>query len=436
MQNKILNKSGWWIISFLTVLPVIMWAFDAPLSQRFSSLSAISTGVGQIFGLSGFALFSCAMILSARIKLFEKFFGNLNETYFSHHFIGGVAFSLLLIHPLLLAYNYLLVSYRAAAMFFLPSAGNLPQAYGTIGLALMIIFLFITFYTKIKYQVWKFTHKFMGLAFVFAFLHTLTIGFDVAQNPALKYYFFVLGSLGILAFLYRALFNAFLVKRYDYSFVEAKNHPDSIYELEFAPKGREIKFSAGQYVFIKLYSDKVSRESQPFSISSSPGKTLKIAIKELGDYTEKIKYLKAGERAKIEGPYGSFIFRNYDNKKQIWIAGGVGITPFLSMLRDLKPEDSGYKIDLFYSVKDRGRLAFKEEIEYIKKSNNNLNVVFWPTDTLGFLTAEFIARNIDDAMEKDVLICGPGIMMKQLKEQFLKIGINKNAIHTEEFKLY
>ncbi|MCX6721648.1 MAG: ferric reductase-like transmembrane domain-containing protein, partial [Candidatus Staskawiczbacteria bacterium] len=167
-KNKFLNNSGWWILSALTFLPILFWIFEIPLSFRFSSLSLTTRNIGDITGLCGMAAFSLVMILSARLKFFEKFFNGINESYTAHHVFGGLALCLLLFHPLFLAYNYLSISFRAAALFLLPSADNWAQNFGTIGLFVMIITLVITFYTKLKYQIWKFTHKFLGLAFIFA----------------------------------------------------------------------------------------------------------------------------------------------------------------------------------------------------------------------------------------------------------------------------
>jgi predicted ferric reductase len=395
----------------------------------------LSRSLGDAAGLCGMAMFSLVMILSARLKFFEKFFKGINESYTAHHFFGGLAFCLLLFHPLLLAYRYFLISYKAAALFLLPST-SLALNFGILGLFVMIITLVLTFYTKLKYQVWKFTHKFLGVAFIFAFLHTFLIGADVATNQPLRIYLFVLGIGAIVAYFYRTLFADYLVRIFDYKVTGIKEYEDKIWEITFQPKNREIKFTPGQFAFVKLFSNEISKEPHPFSFSSANGSPLKIAIKELGDYTNKIGKIREGDLAVFEGPFGAFSFRNYQNKKQIWIAGGVGITPFLSMLRDLTDKDSDYIIDIYYSVKDESCLAFKSEIELIAKNNKNLNVIFWVTNKEGFINGDYITEKIPDLKDRDILICGPGIMMSALKDQLFNKGLAKNQIHAEEFQLY
>jgi predicted ferric reductase len=443
-QNKPLQNLGYLILSVLSLMPLALWFLVTPISFGFTGLSFLAKSLGDLAGLCGMAIFSLVLILSARFKFFEKFFKGINESYTAHNFFGGLAFVLLLFHPLFLTYNYLLVSFTRAALFLLPSASNFAQNLGIYGLFVMIVTLAITFYTKLKYQVWKFTHKFLGLAFIFAFLHTMLIGADVASNIYLKIYLFALGALAIGVYFYRTLFADYLVRVFNYTVTEVAENKDKIWEITFKPKNREIKFIPGQFGFIKIFSKELSKEAHPFSFSSATGNPLKIAIKELGDYTNKIGSLKVGDLAKVEGPFGAFSYRNYSNppphkasarQGQIWIAGGVGITPFLSMIRSL-PENHDYNIDLYYSVKDEGGLAFKEEIEEIAKNDKNFNVVFWVTSKDKFLTAKAISEKISDIKERDILICGPTGMMQALKTQFAEQGIEKEKVHAEDFALY
>lgn len=432
-KNKILSKSGFWILRIVCGLPIIFWAIQMPISLRFSSLTSSTYSLGGLFGLVGMAMFAMSLILSARLKIFEKFFNGMNEVYSAHHNLGAMAFCLLLFHPILLLYSYLVISFSSALTFLVPSANNMAQTYGTIGLFLMILPLFVTFYVKLKYHVWKFTHKFLGVAFVFGFMHTFLIGSDIAINLYLKYYLFVLSIVAIVAYIYRTILGKYLVHKYEYKVKFIVRQIDNIWEIEFEPVGEKMQYKSGQFVFLKIQNPNLSSEAHPFSISSATGDNLKIAIKELGDYTKKIGLVEVGDKAEIEGPYGTFSFENF-GKNQVWIAGGVGITPFLSMLRVLNKIQTSFNIDLYYSVKDEDGLAFKEEIEKI--SNNNIKVNFWVSSKDGFINANSINKKTVNLKDRDILICGPAIMMTSLKKQFLEIGIRKDKIHTEDFKFY
>lgn len=426
-KNNILNKSGWWILAILSAVPLVLWLFEKqPLTIR---------SIGNILGLCGMAMFSLVIILSSRLKFFERFFKGINEMYVAHHFFGGLTLCFLLFHPLLLAYGRFLVSYRSAALFLLPNM-SLAHDLGVYALAVTIITLVITFYMKLKYQVWKFTHKFMGLAFGLAFFHTFLTSGDIASNYTLRAYLFVLAMAAFVAYFYRAIFGSYLVRVFDYTVEKVQALPDKIWEIELRAKGKPMNYVPGQFAFIKLFSENLTKELHPFSFSSAPGSAVKFAIKELGDYTNKIGNLKMGDKIAIEGPFGVFNFKRHENKNQVWIAGGVGIAPFLSMLRDLTPADSDYKIDLYYSVKDENCLAFQKEIEEISQKNENLKVIFWNSKMEGFLNADSVDKNTPNIKEKDILICGPGLMMDSLKKQFVQKGLKRSQLFLEEFQLY
>lgn len=435
MTNKILSKSGFWLLRIFTFLPALIWVLSVPLSEKFSDIFSTTRSLGDLLGLTGMAMFALTLILSARLKIFEKVFNGMNEVYSAHHNLGAFSLCLLLFHPLLLAYGYLMVSYRDAALFLLPSADNWAVNYGIFSLFLMIFPLLITFYIKLRYQIWKFTHKFLGLAFIFAFLHTITIGADISKNAYLRYYLVALSFIAIILYFYRTVLGKYFVKKYKYSVKSITENKDKIWEIEFEPIGEKIKYLAGQFVFLKIINSNLNKEFHPFSISSSPEENLKIAIKELGDYTNKIGLVKTADMAEIEGPYGSFNFQKFA-KKQLWIAGGVGITPFLGMLYVLSKTDNDFKVDLYYSVKDESCLAFKEKIEEAARNNKNLKINFWDTEKNGFINVDKIIQSVSDIRDRDILICGPTPMMQSLKTQLLAKGVKKINIHTDEFQLY
>ncbi|MBI5465867.1 MAG: ferric reductase, partial [Candidatus Kerfeldbacteria bacterium] len=100
---RIKNNLGWLIIIFLSLLPIVFWYFLKPISTRFISSTTTLTSLGQITGLVGMAMFALTLILSARLKFLENYFGGLNRVYVAHHIFGSIAFILLLFHPLILA---------------------------------------------------------------------------------------------------------------------------------------------------------------------------------------------------------------------------------------------------------------------------------------------------------------------------------------------
>lgn len=408
------------------------------------------TALGQALGLVGMAMFALNLVLAARLKWLEDIFGGMNKIYIAHHILGGTAFILLLLHPLFLIARYLtadgialkntLITYVANPACFADFSLLSPDCstlFGTTGLLLMIVFLVITFFVKLPYPTWKLTHKFLGAAFFFASLHVLTIASDVTTVNALKYYMFALVAAGFLAVLYRTVLGFVVVPRMTYIIDEVKVVNETVSEIVMHPKDEKkcIRYTPGQFIFIGFPDIRGLGEVHPFSLSSQPeGVCISIGVKALGDYTRRLRELRSGMRAVIEGPFGRTSYAYYPRKSQIWIAGGIGITPFLGMARSLKQGD-GYKVDLYYSVVERSEAAFLGELEQLSAQNPNLRLISWFSKERSFLTADAIVKESGGVLGKEIFLCGPPPMMKALKAQFGKWKVPVANIHSEEFSI-
>jgi predicted ferric reductase len=176
-----------------------------PLGERFGNSFQILTSLGRLTAILGFSLMATNIILAARFKWVEKLLKNLGQVYIKHHLIGSTAFILLLFHPLFLAIRLLSISVHSAALFLIPSLELWPQTLGIISLAIMIALMIITFYLGWRYQTWKFSHRFMTLAFVIGFFHVAFISSDVSQSFALRAYLLTLGGLALISYAYKLL---------------------------------------------------------------------------------------------------------------------------------------------------------------------------------------------------------------------------------------
>jgi predicted ferric reductase len=418
------------IIIILSIIPVIIWTFIEPLGFRFSNLNATTTSLGQIFGLVGMTLFSINLILAGRFKFLDKYFHGLDKVYANHSRIGSIAFSLILFHPLFLVVKYLSISIKDAGLFFVPFL-NMPITWGIISLLLMIILICLTFYIKIKYHIWKMSHKFMTVAFFFAILHVFFISSDVSRNNLLNYYILSFAFVGLSVSIYQAFLSKFLSKKFKYRVKGLTELNEDVIEIEMEPLEKKIPFNSGQFAFFVFLSEGVTSESHPFSISSSIlENNLKITVKNLGDYTGRLKNLKIGDNVLIEGPYGNFSNNIVQGKKQIWIAGGIGITPFLSMARSL---DNKYDVDLYYSVKEEREAVYLNSLQEISQKNNNFKFNLWNTKDKGYINGGLISNMSSGLDSKDIFLCGPKLFMESLKDQFVSLGVDIKKIHYENF---
>ena len=438
MMKSLKNNLGFILVWILATIPLILWYFMLPLSGRFSSWGNTFRSLGQLTGLLGMALLSINFILAARFKFLDKLFNGLNRVYIKHHIIGALAFCFLLFHPIFLVIQYLFISLKASFNFIFYFQ-DWPTSFGKIALLIMVVLLVITFYLNFKYQNWKNTHQYFGLVLFFGGLHMLFVPSNISNNAVLKYYMLGLAVLGAYAYLYRTIFGVYKKTEYKYKLDEVKKINDSVVELKLTPLFKKIKFLPGQFVFLRFETGGLLSESHPFSVTSySDGDNLSLGIKTLGDYTSMIYLLKPGVTCLIEGPFGAFSYAKAESKRQIWIAGGIGITPFLSMARQINTghgDANNYNIDLYYSVKNASETAFAQELEEISRRNNNFKFFEHVTEKDGFISAELVTKKSDNIAGAEIFLCGPAGFMKSLRSQFIKFGFSNSKIHSEEFSL-
>lgn len=435
LQN---SRFGWVLIVLGCLIPSIFIMLDQ--KGRFASGAQILLTLGDITGVIGLCLYAFDLILAMRLSWIEDIFGGLNKVYVAHAILGSTALMFVLIHPVLLSIRLLPDGLKAAGSLFIPSLHYIGTAYGILATIAMLGLLFITLYIHLPYKLWLVTHKYLGATFLLVGLHVLFSPNSITDNIFVHAYLLILVFLGLAAFVYRTLLPDIFIRRYIYMIKEVKMKTTGVVEITLMPEQKPIQFVAGQFLFISFQADGVSNEWHPFTISSAPSNgSISITVKSLGAYTETIYRLvpnMVGMSVKLEGAYGRFSFRNFKNLNQVWIAGGIGITPFLSMAQNLG--DGPYTIDLYYSVKSEAELIDADELAraQVNAPGKVFRVFPFVTDKYNRrLTADLIEQNSGGVKGKDFLICGPPPMMHGLEKQLLDMGVKKYRIHSEEFSI-
>jgi predicted ferric reductase len=218
--------------------------------------------------------------------------------------------------------------------------------------------------------------------------------------------------------------------------VETVKHPNnSSTEVIMRAKKEPIqKYRAGQFLFVRFPSDRTLNESHPFTISSAPHEdVLRVTIKASGDFTRHLfGNLQAGMDAVIEGAYGMFDYKT-GGQKQIWVAGGIGVTPFLSFIRDMNG-NLNHDVDFYYTVRHREEAVFIGEIEEAAQRNPRLKAHIRFSSTDGSLSIEEILKNAEGNISgHHIYMCGPLPMVQAFEKKFLEAKIPAENIHYEEF---
>lgn len=424
---------GWPLVVALSLGPIVLWLTAIPLRVRFEDPAATLHSLANIAALVGTAGFAVNLLLGARLGVAERLFGGLDRLYGAHRLVGYVSLVLILFHALLLALSKAVESGGGSAVeLFLPSAGWVVFA-GVIALFGMIVAMVLTLLVRLKHEVFVYVQRSFGLLFLLASFHVFRVEGTKAYSHGLTIYMAGLSALAIAAFIYRSILSRYLLRTLDYRVTEVNRLDRSVAEIVLGPRAKPITFESGQFVFVSILDGPVGSEPHPFSIASSPdAPNVRIVVKALGDYTTGlVENLEPPASARVEGPYGRFSYRRIGNPDQIWIAGGIGVTPFLSMARSLGAD--GYRVDFYYCTEGSDQAYFLDELFEISDHNPNFRVIPIRKVSLGHLTVEDIRGVTSEVRLKDFLICGPPVMIKVLKRQLLGLGVPTGQIHYEDF---
>lgn len=204
-------------------------------------------------------------------------------------------------------------------------------------------------------------------------------------------------------------------------------------------------FLPGQYASItsEIHGQKVRRS---YTISSSPTQRdyIELTVKR-EDHGLESRHLhdhaETGDLLEISAPAGSFFFTGKEADGIVLIAGGVGITPMMSVLRDLTDRSYGYEIHLIHGVRTPADLIFREECAYLASRHPNVTILSIVSSAegtdwkgpVGFITADFIAGCVDDIGKRRIHLCGPPPMMDAVKAALEELHVLPDQVKTEEF---
>jgi predicted ferric reductase len=436
--HKVFGFLGPLVLAFLYAVPLVLWAATAPLDTRFDGRFQTLTSIAVLLAYAGTAAFALNLVLGARLRAAEALFGGLDRMYRAHRVNGQLAFALLLGHVVLILASRATISSETALDLLGPGAGWTVFA-GVLAFAGMTVAIVLTLFVRLNHELFVYVQRSFGVVFLAATYHVFTSSGARADSQALNVYLAALATVGLGAFVYRSVLGSLLVRRRRYRVTGVNRLDENVTEFELQPVGQPLTFIPGQFVFVCFHSPALDQryglllrnQFHPFSITSAPDEgTLRITVKAVGDYTRAMRLLEAGAEAVVEGPYGSFGGQT-TNERQIWIAGGIGVTPFLSMSRSL--DGSAPAVDFYYCVEHEPEAHFHDELRSIARARDDFRVVLVPRDTDGFLTGERLATENEDLASADVLVCGPPAMIDSLRPQLAARGVARERFHAEEF---
>ena len=426
---------------------VLVWAMALlPGLLALPFLSAADTAspgawlnlLGRLTGIWGLSLLLVAAMLCCRVPGFDRPFGGLTKLWHLHNQLGAAGFLLLLAHPILLALAAVELSLDAAlATLFTPSAA---LSWGWIALLALMAFMAPTFsfFGEPHYQRWKWLHRLSGITVIFALVHSFMLNRTLpglwGQSIWSLYALLALGAIG-----WRWVFS-YWGGRQRYRIAKVERPANNVVEISLEPQQEMLDYEAGQFVYLAPHDRSLVNgvdEEHPYTLSSSPEEpVLRIAIKSLGDASQALQSVRLDTYVSIEGPYGGFFPPAAAAlEPELWIAGGIGITPFLARLRHFSRQHAHLRATLIYCVQDENRQLFGEELAGLMEFLPDSHLHYHHFYKEGPLSLEFIASRCPDFTSRTAYVCGP-VPLLELSENLLhKGGMPPSRIVTEEFVL-
>lgn len=399
----------------VAVLPALLAVPSGPLT-----LAAAGVWLGWL----GVGLLASSLLSMVREPAWASAFGGLERMYRWHHRLGVLGYVAVLAHPLLSLAPDRQDDVAAAWSRLSSFSQTWPGVLGWAALIGLVLGLASTFAVRLRYSLWRPLHALLGAAVGLGVAHILAVGgrrwsWLVAVPVALALGWRVLrADRGLSARPYE---------------VSAVAHLSSeLTEVTLRSLTTPIVATPGQFVMAAFFEGPHFRgcgEYHPYSVSGTTAEgTLVLSIKALGDCTRNIQALEPGVSVRLQGPYGSFLV-DRPATPELWVAGGIGITPFLSLLRAAPLTRSTSLIyvhreahDVPYLAELRGYATEQARLHlHDLQLGNELTPLLSLLEGLPQLTAHH------------VYLCGPPPLVEAVRSWLKQRGIPPSRVHFERF---
>jgi predicted ferric reductase len=425
----------------LALAPLALAAWSGPRASDF--LAELGTGTALV----AYAMLLLQFISSGR---FERLSGRIgiDRTMRFHQLGARVAALLVIAHPLI---PRLPTQIDHVAMFPMAVAIMFRAPYLLSGVVAWVLVLALVVMAVLRrrlpvpYEAWRATHALGAvLVAVSGAHHTFSVG-AYSREPALFWFWCALLAVALasIAFVYGV--RPLLQARAGYRITHNRAIGPGIRELTLDPlPGHGIGPRAGQFAWINLRRPPLPVFDHPFSFSSAPAEAprLRLTIKARGDFTSRLHALAPGVPVVVDGPHGSFGLQDRRGEAVCLVAGGIGIAPIISVLRDLHASADPRPVALLYGARNLAQLVYAEEIRAMR-GRLRLHAAFhldepppgW-TGGVGAMDAAVFRAALAplDAMRWVCLVCGPTPMMLAAERHLIAAGVPSDRIVYERFE--
>ncbi len=432
-----------------------LWLLAEPAAFRLEGFMALRGVMVQYAGILAMGAMSVAMLLALRPRWPERWLGGLDKMYRLHKWLGIAALAVAVWHWLwskgpkwAVGWGWLEPPSRGGrppienpVEAFLMSLRGTAEGMGEWAFYAVVLLIVLALVKRFPYHLFYMTHRLLAVAYLVLVFHAVVLADFSYRTSPLGVALALLLATGSYAAM------AVLLRRVG----AGRQVQGTIASLRYYPGVRALETEIevpqgwpghrpGQFAF--AVSD-ASEGAHPYTIASGwdeRDRRITFITKELGDHTGRLREtLHEGQPVRIEGPYGCFDFAN-DLPRQIWIGGGIGITPFIAAMkhrvleRQKRPERPLPPVDLFHATADYDAAALERLEADAKAAGISLHVLVDARD--GLLTGGRIRAAVPEWREASFWFCGPAGFGEALRKDFARQGLPvASRFHQELFEM-
>lgn len=425
-----------------------MWLAVDPPALPPETFIALRGPMVQLTGILAMTCMSLAMILALRPRWPEGWLGGLDKMYRLHKWLGIGALVLAVLHwawvqspGWLVSLGWLEPGRRpqrapcgSAIQQYLGSLHGTAELVGEWAFYTAVLLIAVALIRRVPYRLFQKTHRLIALAYLALIFHAVALLKFASWPTVLGAVMAVLMAGGAFAAVMALLGRIGAGRRVQGRIARLQYHP-ALHVMEGdidLPQGWP-GHKPGQFAFVT--SDR-AEGAHPYTIASAwdaRQPRITVIAKELGDWTRRLRdTLRPGQPVQVEGPYGCFTFDD-DRPRQVWIGGGIGITPFIARMKHLAAHPSPQGIDLIHSTTDYEDEAISRLTADAQAAGVRLHVLVDARD--GLLTGDRLRALVPGWRDASVWFCGPARFGRALREDLRRHDLPAGQFHQEFFNL-
>ncbi|WP_027800832.1 ferredoxin reductase family protein [Paraburkholderia dilworthii] len=439
-------------LSYLLLLTglTLLWLVAESSSPGSRGFRALQLSMINLTGILAIGCMSAALFMAIRPNSIERFLGGLDKMYRLHKWLGISALVLSTVHWLcakspnwLIGLGWMQRPLRergssgavgpSALVRILAAQHGLAKGIGEWAFYATVAIVVIALLKAFPYRQFFKIHRLLAVVYPLLAFHAVVLMNRSYWTTALGPTIALLIFMAMLATAVSLLRRVGRTRRAVGHIEKLVHYQDmQVLSIVIKLKNRWLGHAAGQFAFVTFDKDE---GAHPFTISSAwhdDGK-IRFHIKNIGDYTRQLPaVLKAGDQASVEGPYGRFDFRS-DKQRQIWIAGGIGITPFLARMQARERHFDLRAVDLFLCTNAMDEEFVREVGQLAIGASVRLHLLISGRDDR--LTGQRLREIVPDWTSSDVWFCGPASFGRSLRQDLIAHGLAHQDFHQELFDM-